>query len=507
MGKKIIFLILILLCIICPVYKVEANVQRNFVTLVYPVRGRNLWQSPNLSQLDNLFLQLQNYSFASTWLFQYDALSDKEVVVKFKKDCPNCEFGLFLEISERLATNALVSYKGDAEDWARPDKIFMSGYKLLERERLIDQSFRAFKEKFGYYPKSIGAWYIDSYSLQYIVSRYHPLAFVSVADQFDTDGQKYWGKPWGFPYYPGKFDSLSPGNGGDKLNVVSVQWAQRDPTLGYEKSIYASRHSFQANDYRNLGRTTDYFSHLVSVYSGDSANPFSQITIGLEVGQELAQFQDEHLRQLEILAQKSNLEKVTLSNFAQWYKKEYPNSPPISRVSDGKTTWINSPCYRLGYKTLSDNGYELFDIRAYDPNSISPDYLHSDPSHFLSREVTPLLSTLEGDKSIIVQAANKLFLADKFQIGETSYDFSVSCTERSNTMGLKMQLLWIRFKEKFSATLGLLKSSLIEGKRIIGIQIRHDALVGFWQGKGVGVYRFPDQILLKFQTPAGLVYN
>jgi hypothetical protein len=82
------------------------------------------------------------------------------------------ELGLFLEVSPKLATDARVIYPNQ-RPWSDPSVIFLSGYKQSERKRLIDKLFGAFKEKHGYYPKAVGAWWIDSYSLNYLKEEYN----------------------------------------------------------------------------------------------------------------------------------------------------------------------------------------------------------------------------------------------------------------------------------------------------------------------------------------------
>ena len=171
---------------VIPVFGFEK--QRNFLTLIYPVRGRDLWPSHDLKQVDVP-------SFPSTFLLQYDALTDKDLVKKLRL-CKDCEFGIFYEVSEKLATDTLTPYILGSGHWSRPDKIFLSGYSLLQRMRMIDFVAKTFNDIFGYYPKTVGAWYLDSFSLNYLVNKYGVSGYISVADQYDTDAQRYWGKPW-----------------------------------------------------------------------------------------------------------------------------------------------------------------------------------------------------------------------------------------------------------------------------------------------------------------------
>jgi hypothetical protein len=300
-----------------------------------------LWTGP-LEKIDATLVNLRQKGLPSTWLFQYDALVDNELISKIKNDCRRCEFGLFLEVSENLATNADVSYTIGQGHWYRPDKIFLSGYSLHNRQKLIKEQFEQYKKIFGRYPVSVGAWYVDPFSLKYIVDQYGVTSYVSVADQFDTDGQRYWGKPWGVPFYPQKYSTLVPANSlENKLDIVQIQWAQRHPTDSYGKGPHFSQFSLQANDYINNGKNTDYFKSLIDQYVFNNQNPFGQITVGLEAGQELFSFESEHVKQIDYIKNISDEGKVkvlTMSQFSAWYKQFFPKLSPSMVISDEKNS-------------------------------------------------------------------------------------------------------------------------------------------------------------------------
>ena len=78
--------------------KIDCN--NSFLTLVNPVRGRNLWFDQSLKPLEDQYRAITNHNFSATWLLQYDALTDKEAT-GFVKDnfSDNQEIGLFLEVS------------------------------------------------------------------------------------------------------------------------------------------------------------------------------------------------------------------------------------------------------------------------------------------------------------------------------------------------------------------------------------------------------------------------
>lgn len=458
--------------------RVEASKQPNrFVNLVYPVRGRNLWVENDLKRVDDLMTSLKNYDYPATFLFQYDALNDRDLTLKFKKKCGKCEYGLFLEVSEELATGARVPYKLGDGTWYRADKVFLSGYSLLQRERLIDKAFQKFQEKFGVYPKTIGVWYIDPYSLDYVVNKYHVTSYVSVADQFDTDGHRDWGKPWGVPFYPTKTNILAnAGTVENKLDVVELQWAPKMPTEGFGKGVQFSQASDQANDYINNGHDTGYFKRVINTYLNNS-NPFGQIIVGLEVGQELAMFSVEHDRQLAVVKE-LGVKVTTVNDFSNWYRQEYPDISPVTKISDADTTWTNERCYREGR-----NAVGVFDLRVYRDNLDSLDMVRQDSNKFLDREIP---AQVDGIRKYHPELIDEV---------------GIFCEEKnSREAEIKGEIFWNRLIEGVRDRLAIFKTSVIAGRKVIGIQTGPTTILGWWNGLGVGSYSLPFQTLVRFKS-------
>src|SRR3990172_12362480 len=142
----------------------ENNCQNRVVTFVNPVRGRDLWGDKSISPLKKQYEILASYNYPATWLLQYNALIDEEVVNTVEDFSIKGETGIFLEVSRKLAWDAGVSYPIYVR-WSDPGAVFLSAYTQSERKKIIDQVFGKYKKTFGTYPKSVGAWWIDSYSL------------------------------------------------------------------------------------------------------------------------------------------------------------------------------------------------------------------------------------------------------------------------------------------------------------------------------------------------------
>ena len=247
-----------------------------YVTLVNPVRSRDLWIDKSINPLKKQYDEARKNNLPVTWLLQYDVLKDKDLLKEIKSFNSAQEIGVFLEVSLKSTEAARVIYPHSVP-WFSPEAVFLSAYSQSERRKLIDQLFEDFKSEFGFYPKSVGAWWIDSYSLQYMKDRFAVKAVLVVADQKTTDNYGVWGQWWGVPYYPSKANILTPAsNRENKQDVVILQWAQRDPALATGEGPKFSNYSLQANDYIRQGKDTAYFQSLINSYL-DCRNSLGQV--------------------------------------------------------------------------------------------------------------------------------------------------------------------------------------------------------------------------------------
>ena len=383
--KKIIFILFLSLFLYFPVkiYAIEDGdfCGDRYLTIINPVRGRNLWNNEGLAPLENQYKVVNGFGMSATWLLQYDAIKDDEIINVVRQFDGNQERGLFLEVSENLAEDARVIYP-HAVKWSDPGAIFLSGYTQNDREKIIDTLFDSYKKNFGHYPQSVGSWWVDSYSLNYMKEKYDIKAVLIVADQQTTDNYGVWGQWWGVPYYPSAVNILvPPQNLKEKQNIVVLQWAQRDLSLAYGEGHRYSNYSLQANDYLERGENIEYFKKLVATYL-DCNIPISQITIGLETGMEGYTYSSEYIKQLSHLSSVEGLRAVTMSEFADSFSAVYPEYPTGMVLDDGDTTW-----------TLSTKGREnikLGDYQEYKSRVSFPDYFVADKSSFLERRLSSL---------------------------------------------------------------------------------------------------------------------
>lgn len=347
-----------------------------YVTLVNPVRGRDLWIDKTNNPIINQYKIVSKNDLTTTWLLQYDTLKDNSLVDEIKKFNNKQELGVFLEVSPSFANDSRVIYPIN-RPWARPDVIFLSGYTRSERIKLIDKLFSEFKNVYGIYPKAVGAWWIDSYSLNYLKDKYNIKSALIVADQKITDHYGVWGQWWGAPYFPSSKNILIPGKENDVIDVGVIQWAQRHPDIAVGDGHLFSNYSFQANDYIRQGLNTNFFKDLTSIYF-DCRNEIAQITIGLETGMESVGYLKEYEKQVDYLKNYPEVKFVSMSTFADIYRPIFKNLEEY-KIYGPKTTWVMTKDSRYNEELEERTDYNNF--------SYFKDEFVSDENEFLNRRL------------------------------------------------------------------------------------------------------------------------
>lgn len=366
MKKFIFFLILAGISLFLPLSTTFAQEQKNAV-IVNPIRGNDFWQYHYsiLTTPQKQYSLISSHHLPATWLVRYDALTDQDVQKFIKGLDSSQDVGLFLEITPTLTKDSGVKYN-QSQSWHYAKSILLVGYSLADRIKLIDTAFEKYKQIFGFYPKSVGAWWIDAYSLSYMKQKYGITANLDVSDQYSTDQYQVWGQYWSSPFYPSKQNALMPADSADqKIGVVTMQWATRDPYNSYGTGVYESTHSVQANDYLLHDLSVDYFSKLLDAYP--------QTTVGLENDFDWNKYGTEYTKQLDLLAKraKAGLQIRSMQSFANWYMQTYPEiSPAVTIFTDdplgsgGKVVWYQNAYYRVGW-FFKDNLSVVRDLRNF----------------------------------------------------------------------------------------------------------------------------------------------
>jgi hypothetical protein len=372
MKKKLLYLSFLFL-LLFPQHLKAA--EENYVTLVFPVRDPQYWRvgsdPENFTNLTNL---VKKSSLSSTWLLHYDVIGSS--MSSKLREIPGSEIGIFLEVTRKLADDSFVRYDWEHNSWSSAYRVFLSGYDLDDRKRLIDQAFSTYKKEFGFYPVSYGAWYIDIFSMSYIKEKYGVKVVLGLADQYSTDGYQTWGQYLNFPYIVSKTSAIEPArDGNDSTGILKLQWAPREPTLGLGNNVNSSNFSAQVNDYhRHKGLDIKYFQNLLEDITTKSQGPISQAVIGIEVGELEQKYFSQLEKQLQLIqkeAKSGHIFVKTMSEFGKSYLSKYQVSPPgiMGSLADGASNWwYFDNNYRAGV-SISTAGASLVDLRFYHQSS------------------------------------------------------------------------------------------------------------------------------------------
>jgi len=376
------FLIILIVLFPKPIHANQSNdsTSNQFISIVNPIRISIYSTNPRAS-LRTQYLEIKKRNLAATWLLTYDVISDSQVVNVTQEMDTSQELGLFLEVTPKFVSAAGVVYN-KTDSWHRAHAVFLSGYVQSDRIRLIDTIFAKFKKIYGHYPTSVGAWWIDSYSLEYMKHKYNITANLTCADQFSTDGYEIWGQYWSTPFYPSKMHAGIPAKTLEsKLDVVTTQWAARDPLNGYGRG---SASLFSTQDYHKI----DYFQKLINLYASSKSNKFGQITVGLEGDFPPQTYADTSFfaSQLDVVKaekQRGSINIVTMKDFSNWYRKSFPILSPAQIIQSDdfldkkiKTIWYQSLNFRINILYNYDTKEtKIRDFRTYHDNFQEPYYI------------------------------------------------------------------------------------------------------------------------------------
>src|SRR5581483_3474477 len=216
----------------------------NFIRLLEP-RDAAITQDVLYQTVVKQVAIMRKNKLVGTFLLQYDALMDpryQSLLRSLPKD--SFEIGAWWEIPQPLVEKAGLPWRGRYPwDW-RANIGFSTGYTPAQREKLIDVYMADFKSIFGYFPQSVGSWFIDVHSLRYMYEKYHIVASSNCKDQYGTDGYTLWGGYWNQAYYPSTINSYMPAqNKQHQIPVPIFRMLDSDPVRQYDTGLDTARQS------------------------------------------------------------------------------------------------------------------------------------------------------------------------------------------------------------------------------------------------------------------------
>lgn len=330
---------------------------------------------------------VNKYHFPATFLFQYDALINPQYQELMKKELPaNCELGAWWEITQPHVEAAGIKWRGEHSWVSHANIAFTTGYTSREREQLVDVYMKKFKEIYGYYPKSVGSWFIDSYTLAYMYEKYGIVASCNCKDQIGTDGYTLWGGYWNQAYYPSRTNAYMPAQTEEaQIPVPIFRMLGSDPIYQYDIGLGRRRQGVISLEpvYKESGMNKEWVEYFLESIVDQPCLVFNYAQAGQENSFTWKAMQKGLEMQFPLfdslrIAGKIRLE--TLETSGKWFKEQFKHTPPTAvttladiRNEGRKSVWFNSRYYRTNL-LWEGKSFRFRDIHLFDEKFRSPYY-------------------------------------------------------------------------------------------------------------------------------------
>ena len=355
----------------------------NFIRLLEP-RSEEITEDVLFQTVVSQVKMMQQYHLGGTFLLQYDALLDSRYQ-ELLKNLPDSSFeiGGWFEIPQPLVENAGMNWRGRFPwDW-HADVGFATGYTPEEREKLVDVYMTDFKRIFGYYPKSIGSWFIDAHSLKYMYDKYRIVASCNCKDQVGTDGYTVWGGYWNQAYYPSVKNAYMPAQHAEtQIPVPVFRMLGSDPVRQYDFGLGTNHQGVVSLEpvYRHGGGDSTWVNWYFDQFVNGECMEFAYVQVGQENSFTWKAMKNGFEIQLPLVAKLRDEKKLkveTLAESGKWFRQNYPVTPATSVSvlndlpgSNKKTVWFNSRFYRVNLM-LDEGKLRFRDIHLFNENLAS----------------------------------------------------------------------------------------------------------------------------------------
>lgn len=359
----------------------------NFIRLCDP-RKEEITEEVLFKTVEKQVEVMNQYKLGGTFLLQYDALMDSRYQ-KLLKSLPadSFEMGAWWEIPQPLVEKAGYEWRGRYSwDW-HADVGFATGYSPEEREKLVDVYMADFKQIFGYYPKSVGSWFIDAHTLNYLHEKYGIVASCNCKDQVGTDGYSMWGGYWNQAYYPSKRNAYMPAqNAENQIPVPIFRMLGSDPVRQYDNGLGTKKQKVVSLEpvYPESGGDADWINWYFGQLVEGECMEYSYVQAGQENSFTWNRMLKGYELQMPLIAKLRDEKKIkveTLAESGQWFRENYKITPATSvtviedlKESNKKTVWFNSRYYRFNL-LWQDNALRFRDIHVFD-ETLASDYLN-----------------------------------------------------------------------------------------------------------------------------------
>lgn len=324
---------------------------------------------------------LKKYNLPATWALQYDALINPRYPALLKRQLgTNDEIAAWWEIPQPLAEKAGLKWRGRYEWDPEAHVGFSPGYTPDERRKLVDVYMADFKAAFGYYPKTVGSWFIDEVTLDYMADKYGLIASCNCKDQIGTDFYTLWGGYWNQAYYPSRVNAYMPAQTRKgQINIPIFRMLGSDPI--YQHGMTPGLISLEpvyGTAGGGLPKWVDWFMDNL-VHGPSLAFAYTQAgqenSFGWDAMQKGLNYQ---IPLFAKMAKAGEIRVETLEQSGKWFRKNFPLTPATSVVAlndwknqGHKTVWYDSRFYRVNILWQKE-AFFIRDIHCFDEDIVSP---------------------------------------------------------------------------------------------------------------------------------------
>lgn len=322
---------------------------------------------------------INRYNLPATFLLQYDALIKPEYQQLLKSQLnQQSEIGGWFEITQPQVEDAGLEWRGEHSWVSHANIAFSTGYTKDEREKLVDVYMEKFKEIFGEYPKSMGSWYIDAHTLNYMYEKYGIIASCNYKDQIGTDGYTLWGGYWNQAYYPSKLNGYMPAQSQEQQIPVPVfRMLGSDPIYQYDDGLGNDRQGVISLEpvYTQAGKNRAWVHYFFNAIVNQPCLAFNYAQAGQENSFTWDAMKDGLEMQIPIIDSLQRTQKIqvlTLAETGKWFKEKFSTTPATAvtvlndiRNENNKTVWFNSRYYRANL-LWKNQDFSFRDIHLFD---------------------------------------------------------------------------------------------------------------------------------------------
>ena len=320
----------------------------NVMNFVRQIDERFENSTERLLNLTTEQLRLVNeYKVDNTFLLQYDTICDDRFVQLLKNEATETtELGLWYEIVEPLTSACNIPYRSE-RGW-KWDWHIIPGYSMaytpVQRELLIDEAMRKFREVFGYYPRTVAGWVLDTHTLNHLAKNYNISAVAICRDQANTDAYTLLGGYFNQAYYPSINNIFTPAQSSEmQTNIPVFRLLGPCPIHNYDNNKYSSE------EFASLGKKSSCFTLEPCWYMGSTEHIttwmfdtyYTNESLGFsyaQIGQEnsFISRKDQVLAgmrmQIEQLLDRADVLFKTMGDTGELFKQTYPKTTPPTSV-------------------------------------------------------------------------------------------------------------------------------------------------------------------------------